>query len=566
MYKLPLNLKEELNQYKIELKKFSDSQITASEFKNTHVPWGIYPHRGGKSYMIRIRVASAEITPGQLNVLAELAAEYGDSRIHLTTREDIQIHNIDIKNSITIMERLMDFELASRGGGGNTGRNVLICPRAGVCAKEIFNVAEHVKSATSLILSDQSWCKLPRKLKIAFSGCSNDCTGCLINDIGFIAQLKNGKKGFKVFAAGKMGSKYKIGFLLEQFLPEADILKCISAVKNIFALKGDRNNRNRNRLRFLVEQIGKDEFIRLYGEQIKLLSENEAQTLIPESIRYTNSDDAHIPQIDDKHYKAFLKYNVIPEKQTGFSSVELRIPRGDILSDNVFLLTALTKKYNSIIFRLSQEQNLLICRVENKNLADIFLDIKKIMPDFLYPRTLLDIVCCTGALTCNLGLCNSQGLTKYLEKKIAEFFIDKEVFKKLNIKINGCPNACGHHPIGKISFQGMAKKVEGRFVPCYRVLTGGSKNGENTCFAKSIGVIPAKSICLFLNDFLRNIEDGLKKCSNVDDYMRNDATQIAQRVINSYLPIPSYDENRDYYVDFGKKNDFSLDALRQAQP
>lgn len=562
MFKLPAKVVEGIKDYSNSLNEFLNSKINSARFTGIRVPWGIYSHRGGKVFMDRIRIPAGLITPAQLKAIAYVARTYGNGISHITTRQDIQVHGVKLDDTIKVIEYLKDYELSSRGGGGNTVRNITTCALSGICKEEVFDVRSHAIGVTEYLLSLDDSYSLPRKLKFAFSGCNKDCAGCLVNDAGLLAEIKDGKKGFKVFVGGGLGADPRIGKLLEDFIPEEDLGFCLSAIKKVFYKNGDRRNKHHNRIRFLIEDLGLDKFRKLYVEELKTLKESEYINLRKQDFSYPEFREEELPKVNEKKFQEFLKYNVYEQKQKGLVSVELRIPKGDILPEQLIALAELENDFKGIEFRTSQSQNIFICNVRKSKAGELFLKIKEILNNFLYPSTLLDVVCCKGALTCNLGLCNSPSLAEAVEKAMGEVSIEEAAFKKINIKINGCPNSCGHHPIGLIGLHGMVRRVSGRPAPFYKLLLGGRKELFQTRLAKDTGVlIPARNVPLFLRDFVKRIGQDINAQTDIYEYMEQKGEILAKEIIAKYSYVPSYEENRDFYVDWGKTEDFSLDGL-----
>lgn len=565
MFELPEKIRRDIEGYRQYLNEFLDTRINSARFTGIRVPWGIYTHRGGKVFMNRIRIPAGVIGPSQLKAIAYVAQKYGNGIAHITTRQDIQVHGVKIEDTIKVIDYLKDYHLSPRGGGGNTVRNITSCPLSGICPEEIFDVGGYAISLSEYLLRQETSYNLPRKYKIAFSGCSKDCAGCLANDLGFLARYQNNIKGFKVFVGGGMGAEPQLGKLLEEFIPEEDLGYCVEAAKNVFNRYGDRKNKYRNRLRFLIENIGLGEFKNFYNKELQKLKGNEHIVLRKVEIeKEENQVDGETPRIEDEEFKTFVKYNVRPQKQKGVVSVGLRIPQGDITAQELSDLSDLKKDFKEIEFRTSFNQNLFICWVRYHDLYKLFLRLKGILKDFLYPETLLDVVACKGALTCNLGLCNSPGLAKELEKVVKSEFIGTKVFKNLGIKINGCPNACGQHPLGKLSFFGMVKRVDNRPVPFYRFLLGGRREAEWTQFAQEIGTIPARNVPDFLRLYLKWIEEILEedKIGNgIYNLLRDKGKDIAATTLKGFSYVPAYSENKDFYIDWGKSEEFSLEGL-----
>ncbi len=565
MFKLPERVIKEVEGYRRLLDDFLNQRINPARFTGIRVPWGIYSHRGGKVFMNRIRIPGGVVKPLQLKAIAQAAQDFGNGLIHLTTRQDIQIHEVKIEDTIKVIDYLKEYQLSPKGGGGNTIRNITSCPLSGVCPDEVFDVIPYAIALSEYLLSQETSYQLPRKFKITFSGCTKDCAGVLTNDLGFLAWQKNSQKGFRVFVGGGMGAESKLGQRLEEFLPEEDLGYCVEATKNVYFWNGDRKHKHRNRLRFLIENMGLDGFKTLYQEEFQRLKAH-GKIVLEKSVSDRTSIETQetFYEKDDEKFNTFLKYNVWPQKQKGFSSVELRIPQGELSATELSDLADLEKDFKGIEFRISFKQNLLICWVCQKDLYRLFLKIKGILKDFLYPNTLLDVVACKGALTCNLGLCNSQGLAKEVEHLIQSEFVDSYLFKNLDIKINGCPNACGHHPLGKLSFYGMVKRIDHRSVPFYKCLLGGKREGEQTRFALEVGTLPAKNVPNFLRVFLKNIEEMAYKTEGgqrIEDLLRNRARRMAISLLKEFSHVPPYSKNREFYIDWGKTHEFSLEGL-----
>lgn len=563
MFKLPDEVKEGIKGYRNSLDDLQSGKTSPARFTGIRVPWGIYSHRGGKVFMNRIRIPAGQVTSGQLEAIAHCARAYGNGMTHITTRQDIQLHAIKIEDTIKVIEYLKDYELSPRGGGGNTVRNVTACAYAGICKEEVFDVGAYAVSLSEELLARDTSYNLPRKFKIGFSGCAKDCAAILVNDAGFLAKEKNKQKGFQVFVGGGMGAEPLVGNLLEEFIPQDELGFCVAAIKSVFYKKGDRRNKHHNRLRFLIQDSGMALFRQWYREELKSIKETEYIVLRNiEQSEPSGNRAGKIPKTEDKDFNAFLKHSLLEQRQDGLVSIELRVPRGDISAASLEALAALGNDFGEIEFRTSGNQNLCLCNVKKKDVYALFLKLKQFLKNFLYPATLQDVVCCKGALTCNLGLCNSPGLTEKLEEVIKDNFIGKAALGKLNIKINGCPNACGQHPLGLIALHGMVRRVSGRPVPFYKLLLGGRKGVPHTKLAGDSGIIlPAKNIPLFIKDFVNSVNSAIDEDTDIYNYIDNYGEGLAKEIAAKYAYVPGYLENKDYYIDWGKESEFSLDGL-----
>lgn len=562
MFKLPSKVIEGIKDYKNSLDEFLGGRINSARFTGIRVPWGIYSHRGGKVFMSRIRIPAGLITSAQLKAVANVARAYGNGISHITTRQDIQVHAVKLEDTAKVIDYLKDYNLSPRGGGGNTVRNITSCVLSGICKDEVFDVRNSVVGLTEYLLGLDDSYALPRKFKVTFSGCGKDCGGSLVNDVGFLAQVKDGKKGFKVFTGGGLGADPRVGKLLEDFIPEEELGFCVSAIKGVFYKNGERRNKHHNRLKFLVEDIGFDKFKKLYEDELKALKDSEYINLRKIEFKCPQFEGEEFPQAQDKDFQEFLKYNVRPQKQDGLVSIELRIPRGDILPGELEALADLEKRFSAIEFRVSQAQNIFLCNIRMSQVYEAYLEINKILKDFFYPSTLLDVVCCKGALTCNLGLCNSPALTEEVERVLKGYFTGKPVFRKIDIKINGCQNSCGQHPIGLIGLHGMVRRVSGRPVPFYKLLLGGRKLLLNTRLAKDTGIlISAKNVPAFLKDFIERISNEIGENTDIHKHVEEKGEALAGAAAEKYSYVPGYQENRNFYIDWGKTEDFSLEGL-----
>ncbi|MCM8797332.1 MAG: sulfurtransferase TusA family protein [Candidatus Omnitrophica bacterium] len=562
MFKLPEKIKKDLENYSKAIEDYLEGKSSWQRFSGVRVPWGNYSHRGGKIFMGRIRIPAGVLLPYQLKALAEASQRYGDGMLHITTRQDIQIHDVKAEDIIKVHNFLKDYQLSSRGGGGNTVRNITACPLSGVCPDEVFDVREDAVALTEYLISDEVSYNLPRKFKISFSGCSLDCGGCLVNDVGLVALRRDYQDGYRVFVGGGMGAVSLTGRILEDFILRKDLGYVISAIRNTFYKYGDRKNKHHNRLRFLIQDVGFDKFKEYYSRELKELKEDEYICLRKINFNYPFPKAVSFSGAEDKGFREFLKYNCQNQRQDGFSIVKLRIPRGDLPAKTAEELVGLVSAFTQIEFRTSPEQNLYIVNFPQDKLHNLYTKLTTLSLDFLYPQTLIDIVACKGSTTCNLGLCNSPGLAKELERVIKENFLASTVFDKLKIKINGCPNACGHHPLGMVSFCGAVRKLKERPVPFYRLFLGGMAKADKTKLASDTGILlPAKNVPLFLKDFLKEIKREIGDDTDIYKFIEDRAKDIANEVAQKYTYVPDYTENKSFYVDWGRNEEFSLNGL-----
>jgi sulfite reductase (ferredoxin) len=353
MFKLPQKVLLDINNYKEKLQKFLDGEIKDAFFRGVRVPWGFYSQRGGKILMSRLRIPAGILTAKQLKAIAEAAEKFANGQLHITTRQDIQIHNVTFENSIKIIEYLKEYNISPRGGGGNTVRNIICCYLSGICPYEKIEVYKITWALTEYLLSLEESYNLPRKFKIAFSGCEKDCAFCGVNDLGFVAN--NG--GFKVICGGGMGAKPSVGKVLEEYIDISDVGYVAKAVINVYNKHGDRKNRHHNRLRFFIQDTGWENFLELYNKEYKKIKQEE---IIPLKItnglpKLKNLEDASpICCAVEKEYNEFLKFNVGKQKQHDYYYAEIRITVGEVTALQLIEISKIEELIPQVLFRTKQ--------------------------------------------------------------------------------------------------------------------------------------------------------------------------------------------------------------------
>lgn len=559
---LPQKIIDDIQSYKENLIKFLAGEIEDSFFRGIRVPWGFYSQRGGNLLMARLRIPAGIMTPQQLKHIGIAAKNFATGNLHITTRQDIQIHNVPDENSIKILEYLKDCNISPRGGGGNTIRNITCCYLSGICPAEHVEVYKLVWALSEYLLSlDESY-RLPRKIKIAFSGCEQDCNYAGINDIGFVA-LRN---GFKVLCGGGLGAKSSVGKVLQENVDPREVGYIAKSIVNVFNRYGERKNRHHNRLRFFIQDTGWQRFVELYHAELNKLHQEGQISLVTKAAlpRLTESTDtSQKPKILENDDQALLNRIAGRQKQAGHFYVTLRVPLGEIDAESLVALAGLADSIPALMFRTTPRQDLIISNVPNHRITHVYEKIKTLIKDLKPWNVSPDIICCKGATTCNLGICNSMGLTSQILRELSNIHLAEDTIRDLKININGCPNACGQHPIGMVSLSGIARKVHNRSVPFYKIYLGGKPDAENTQLAKQTGMVPAYAVPQLLTEFLSVLQEN--KHENVYQYITNQGRILMQSLIEKYSPVPPYEENINYYRDFGKTEEFSLDGLSQGE-
>jgi len=502
--RIPESVREDTLNYRSKVKEFLDGQTSPVAFRAYRVPMGVYEQRTAGEFMVRIRIGAGLVLPFQLERIAELSKRYGNGILHVTTRQDIQIHEVKIEDTPDILEGLLQAGLSSRGGGGNTVRNVSACPEAGVCPKEEFDVAPFAIATAEYLLQDRSSFNLPRKYKIVFSGCSRDCALACIADLGFFAHKKNGIEGFSVYAAGGLGSNPAVAEKIEDFVKADDIFEVAEAIKRLFDKHGDRSNKHKARLRYVLARLGTEEFVKLYKQEREILK--------------SEGLPAEAPQIRD-----IASAYPITE---GSETVRLWLKNGDIPADDLIKVGRIAAKYGQGLVRTTQMQDLLITGVAAEDTDKVNSQLKDLSVN-VFSNGGPKVIACAGASTCKLGVCLSRGLSEAISNKLSQTGSSETV-----IRISGCPNSCGHHYMADIGFQGKVRRVNGKLMPCYDVLVGAKTVEGDAHLAQRIGTVPAKRI--------------------PDLLAKTQGTQNIRELTAEYSDVSELPE--DYYFDYGQSN------------
>jgi len=534
---IPESVKEDTLGYRSQVKKFLDGQASLLAFRAYRVPMGVYEQRAAGKYMVRVRIGAGLTTTYQLERIAELSKTYGNGIVHVTTRQDIQIHEVDIEDTPEVLEGLLEVGLSPRGGGGNTIRNVTACPRAGVCPKEEFDVAPYAIATAEYLLQDKSSFNLPRKYKIVFSGCSQDCAFASVADLGFFAHANNGVKGFSVYAAGGLGSNPAVAAKIEDFIEAKDVFEVAEAIKRLFDKYGDRENKRKARLRYVLARVGVEEFIKLYQKERERL---KADGLPYEPPKIRNLTPVY-KTLEASNNDAKKQANVLPEKTTGRYTVRLWLRNGDIPAEDLNRVGQIAAEYGQGIVRTTQMQDIFITSVVQEDIDKVKSELKNLSID-VFGDGGPKVVACAGASTCKLGLCLSRGLSDAISNKFSKTDSSANL-SEMVIGISGCPNSCGHHYIADLGLQGRAKRVNGKLMPCYDVLAGATTVEGNAHLAERIGTVPAKKIPELL---AKAFEAGEAKKEKL------------KKLVEQCSDIPSVQFPEDYYYDFGSDKPFSL--------
>ena len=453
--------------------------------------------------------------------IADISDEYASSNLHLTTRQDIQIHYVSLDRTPELWAKLEQDDITLREACGNTVRNVTASPTSGIDPNEPFDVSPYAYATFKYFLRNPICQEMGRKFKIAFSSSDADTAFTYIHDLGFIPKLiqKEGKevRGFKVLFGGGLGAQPSIAHIVNEFLPEDQLIPYIESTLRVFDRHGERSNRNKARMKFLVAKLGLDEVLRLIAEE-RVANRTKHFNIDRETVELPQIPDKIdlevVPISDQLIYQRWLDTNVFEQKQHGFYGVYIKVTTGDIPTSKARKFIAAINGLVADEIRITINQGLLLKYVRKEALPVLFERLKDL--DFVKPGfdSVSDITTCPGTDTCNLGISNSTELARVLEDLISEEFDELIENQDIKIKISGCMNSCGQHGLAHIGFHGSSLKAAGKVVPAAQVLLGGGTVGDGVGrAADKVIKVPSKRT----KDVVRVILDHYSQNKNGDE-------------------------------------------------
>jgi sulfite reductase (ferredoxin) len=471
---------ENQKRYRDELVQAIEQKVKGHEFKKTSGAYGVYPQRGAGDYMMRPRIISGIVTLNQLRGISAIGKSYSKGWIHLTTRQAIQFHKIRLDDTWEIMKRLLDLDIVTYGTGGNSIRNITCPALSGVNPREVFDVTPHAIEATKFIFELDETITLPRKFKIGFSNTEEDEGLATIADLGFIAKMKNGRRGFVIYGGGGFGSNPEVSVKLSDWIDETQILYPILAMKQLFETHGNRENRNIARIRYILKNLGEEKFRVLYERHLKTVSVNDLH-----KIEHLEDVKDFSKQVEEPMHGLPNTISRIRQKQRGLYSLYLHPSHGDLSCEQLDQLLDMTEVFGDRVeYRLSITQGLYVRNLREEQIVVLEKTFKDLIPSTRLEAS----IACTGANNCSIGLMDGQNLLTNLHT----YFDKKETLPF--IRISGCRNSCALHQLAPIGLEGTKLKKENKTYPAYKVYIGGRIKREGTLIGTHLATIAEKNI------------------------------------------------------------------------
>ncbi|MBQ3691076.1 MAG: nitrite/sulfite reductase [Bacteroidales bacterium] len=557
MYRITENLIDNVLSNQQQIEKYKRGEINSAELKSGNVKVGVYEQRKDGTFMLRIRCAGGFITPKQLKDVALTAIKNKASHVHLTTRQELQIHGVSIDSLSSMMLYLKDSQLSTLGGGGDTVRNIIVNELSGIEASQVFDTYPYAVELTSRLTSEPDSLTLPRKLKIAFDINEQTADSSLIQDLGFIPVERDGNRGFRVLLGGSVASNPHKGWQIFDFLPEKDVFRAAKAAKNFFNLYGDREHRNKSRIRYIFYKFGDEEAKRLYYQEYdKLLGDNTLD-FQPTKIEFEYTTPGFAPENDSEPNFAVWKSRYAVRQtfnnERNFWSVHIPVVTGNIDAETLRLIADFLSGFGNDVVRFTSRQNIQLRNIPEVYLPNVYHFLKAVGFEVDSPLIINNITSCTGAAVCRLGICRPSGLEKAIINRLLNSNIALDEIPHLKININGCLNSCAQNAWSDLGFSGRIGHLNNHAYPAYNVW---AKVGGEYEIAENLGFLPAKNVPEFVGSFLKIYLDNKQNYASYGDFIVRDGATTIRQLIGQLSQLPDFEDDKNYYVDYGAEEFF----------
>ena len=600
MYRIPSTLNGDLDYTQSLIDQFKAGEIQAGQLKSNRVPMGIYEQRKNQHYMLRLRCAGGLVTPEQLAKIAFVGHQLSTSHLHVTTRQEIQIHNVDIEDAIPALKKLEKVGISSAGGGGNTVRNMMVDDRSGLTSDEEFDVYPYVEELTSRLIAEKDSFTMPRKYKVAIDTSVENANYSYIADLGLQARIKDGKRGFRVLIAGSAASNAHTGWEVFDFLPEVDLYRAAKALKNWFHKYGNRRNRHKARMRYVFYKYGSEEAKRLYLEEFEALKKDGSIDFYAPALPLEHHKPAFAPlgvpadespnntplgvpadlQSDGKQalskndFYDIEAFNIWKQryahKQTNAEGLKenlwyayIPLKHGNNSTDFFAEVAEYLGNYGNDVIRFTKKEQIQVRNIPEEYLPNIYAFFKKLgVYQVDYPVVVTNLTCCTGADTCRLGICLPKGAIDGIAKQLLDSDLNLDAIPDFELRMNGCTNICALATWGDLGFSGRVGRVGDDPYPAYTVWL--PVKGKHEIDLQQ-GYIAAKKIPAFVEDYLRDVIAEQANYADYYDYVAKRGVNTVKELLAKYKEIAPFSEEPDTFYDFGDDEKFSLIKYGKAE-
>ena len=569
-------IEREFDDFDNEAEDFLAGQLEEPEFIGFRLKQGVYGQRQPDVQMVRVKLPFGGVTPEQMEMFGTVVEKYAPlDKGHITTRQNIQIHHVPLRDMEALIREISAVGLSSREGCGNTVRNVTGDPWAGVAPDEVFDPTPYAGAYVRYFVRHPTTQLMPRKIKTAFSGSDEDRAITGIHDIAFLSRERDGVRGFEVRVGGGTSIMARVAPTVCEFVEadNGDYLKVAEAVFRIFDRQDWlRVNRARARIKVLVDKIGVEAFRELLDEELDgdWVAEREFDAELVDRLRFDDDEEARAPKPppqaaspngDRTEFERFLAANVQAQKQAGFSAVEVKITRGDLTPEQFRGLAAIMREYTGGNARSTVQQNLVLRWVRDEALYDVWARLTELGLGEAGAREITDVVSCPGTDSCKLGITASMGLNRAISERVESMRIEDELTRRIHIKMSGCPNGCSQHHIANIGFYGASLKVGERQMPAYIPHIGGNFEGGEVVFGTRLkSRLPAKRVPEAVERWLRLYEAERAEGEEFNAFAgRVGAASFEETVKDLTLPVDFSLETMQQFIDWNRSSPYKVE-------
>src|SRR6266480_4104423 len=565
-------LEREFDDFDTRAAKFMRGEESEDQFIGFRLKQGVYGQRQPDVQMIRVKLPFGGVTPEQMEAFGEVAERYAPmGKGHITTRQNFQFHHIPLPDAAEVIRMISDSGLSSREACGNTVRNVTGDPWAGVTEGELYDITPYAGAFVRYFVRNEVCQLLPRKFKVAFTATDQDRAVTLIHDLGFIPRIRDGVRGVEIRTGGGTSIMARVGATLFDFVEvdNGDYLKVSEAVLRVFDRREElRANRMRARIKFYIDKIGIDAFREVIEEELRgdWVAERDFD---PDPLLFVDDEAANAPDIpispgsqngDNRGFDSFVAANVRPQRQQGFSTVEVKVTRGDLTPEQFRGLAAIMRDHTGGYARTSIQQNVVLRWVRDESVYDVWQRLGELGLDDAGADEITDVVSCPGTDSCKLGITSSMGLNQAISERLAAMDVADEGTRRVRIKMSGCPNGCGQHHIGNIGFYGASIKVGERTIPAYIPHLGGNGSGATRYGERLKLRLPAKRVPDAVERWLRHYESERADGENFNDFVdRVGVKEFEGLVEDLAMPIEFSLATLDQFVDWSRAEPYKVE-------
>jgi sulfite reductase beta subunit-like hemoprotein len=565
-------LEREFDDFDTRAADFLGGKESEEQFIGFRLKHGVYGQRQPDVQMIRVKLPFGGVTPEQMEAFADVAELYAPMRKgHITTRQNFQFHHIPLADAATVIRMISDSGLSTREACGNTVRNVTGDPWAGV-TDELYDITPYAGAFVRYFVRNEVCQLLPRKFKVAFTANDEDRAITLIHDLGFLPRVRDGVRGVEIRTGGGTSIMARVGSTLFDFVEvdNGDYLKVSEAVLRIFDRQDDlRANRQRARIKFLIDRVGIDAFREMVEEELEGDWVGE-RDFTPDPLLFVDDEEANAPQVpvapgspngDGREFDRFVAANVVPQRQSGFSTVQVKVTRGDLSPEQFRGIAQLMRDHTGGYARTSIHQNLVLRWVRDESLYDVWERLSELGLGDSGADEVADVVSCPGTDSCKLGITSSMGLSAAIQERIESMGLDDPLTKQIHIKMSGCPNGCGQHHLGTIGFYGASMKVGDRQVPAYIAHIGGRYEGGELAYGQRVKVrLPAKRVPEAVERWIRLYESEREDGEPFNAFVDRVGTEpFAAAAKELSLPVEFNLENLQHFIDWNRTDPYKVE-------